>query len=73
MQTWPQDFKKVFHAQLSIFIFISRENFHAQLCLARKNFASVCNLRSSRTHFILSGVEHEKGFITSGPGKQPIH
>ena len=40
--------------------------FHAQLCL---EFASLSNLRFiSRTKFMLSWVEHEKDFITSGPG-----
>ena len=36
---------------------------------SKKQFASVSNLRFiSRTNFMLSCVEHEKGFITSGSG-----
>ena len=27
----------------------------------------------SRKNFMLNGVEHEKSFITSGPGLSPVH
>ena len=47
---------------IGVFIFASRENFHAQLCLARKNLQwLVSNLRFiSRTNFMLRWIEHEK-------------
>ena len=45
---------------VGIFIFITRENF----MLIVGTFIFI-----SRENFILSGVEHEKSFMTSGPGK----
>ena len=43
-------------------------NFHAQLCLARQNLQLLVIWDLfSMTNFMLSWVEHEKSFITSGP------
>ena len=51
---------------VGIFIFISRE-ISCSTIFSKKEFAIVSNLRFiSRTNFMLSGVEHEKSFITSG-------
>ena len=44
-----------------------QRNFHAQLCSARKEFGIVSNFISMKK-FMLSWVEHEKSFITLGPG-----
>ena len=59
-------------AEHEIFSAIKYENAnYAQLCLAGKNLQLlvISNLRIiSRTNFMLSWVEHEKSFITLGPG-----
>ena len=53
---------------VSIFIFISRE-ISCSAMFSKKEVANVSNSRfNSRTNFMLSRVEHEKCFITSGPG-----
>ena len=52
---------------VGIFIFISRENFISAI-FSKKEFAIVSNLRFiSMTNFMLSWVEHEKSFTSSGP------
>ena len=46
-----------------------QRNFHAQLCLTRKNLAIVSNMGLiSKTNFMLSWVEYEISLITSEPG-----
>ena len=52
------------------FSYLLAENFSCSAMFSKKEFATVINLRSiNRTNFMLSWVEHEKGFITSGPNK----
>ena len=52
---------------VGIFIFICRENFHAQLGLPRKNLQLLLRF-ICRTNLMLSRVEHEKSFLDSGHG-----
>ena len=52
--------------KVGIFIFISRED-SCSAMFSKKEFAVVSNLRFiSRTNFMLSSIEHEKSFISSG-------
>ena len=55
---------------VGIFILISKEIFMlSYVTVSKKEFAIVSNLRFiCRTNFMLSWVEHEKSFITSGSG-----
>ena len=51
------------------FSYLLAEKFSCSALLKGKEFGIVSNLRFiSRTNFVLSCVEHEKSFITSGPG-----
>ena len=52
-----------------IFSYLLAEKFSCSAMFSKKEFAIVNNLRFiSRTNFMLSWVEHEKRYITSGPG-----
>ena len=63
---------EIFSAIVGIFIFISRENSFSAM-VSKKEIIIVSNLRLismkfiSMKNFMLSWVEHEKSFITSGP------
>ena len=52
----------------TIFSYLLAEKFSCSAMFSKKEFAIVSNLKFiSRTNFMLSSVEHEKSFITSGP------
>ena len=57
------------NANNSAFSYLLAEKFSCSAMFSKKEIATVSNLRFiSRTKFMLSGVEHERNFITSGPG-----
>ena len=55
------------------FSYLLEKKMSCSAMFSKKEFAIVSNLRFiSRTKFMLSRVEHEKSFITSGPGGRMV-
>ena len=53
------------------FSYLLEDKFWCSAMFSKKEFAFVSNLRYiSKTHFMLSWVEHENSFITSGPEQE---